>query len=340
MKVLASIMLVLFYFSSLAQRERLQVTRADIKYSAEVASPQALCYKITSPYKTDLQKVRAIVQWIAENISYNVRPYYSNQQSPFLLYYNEANDTGALKSLSERVAEGVLMRRVAFCDGYSRLFKTLCDYAGIKAEVILGYARTGMERGNDKFRSNHTWNAVYIDSTWKLLDVTWASGYATFGGDYVPHYNDYYFLTPPQDFVHDHYPEDLQWTLLSSPPVLKEFNHTPFKSQAFVLHKIVSYKPSTGIIEASVGDTLTFELETEELEKKLWIADTPYMDSSLIASAATSDTAKPRYTINGNKVIYSYPVTSTTVDWLNIVFNNDVIMRYKLNIRKNDVAAK
>jgi transglutaminase/protease-like cytokinesis protein 3 len=337
--VLMSIILVLSYCSSMAQRERLQVTRADIKYSAEITSPRALSYKITSPYKTDLQKVRAIVQWIAENISYNVRPYYSNQQTPFFLYYNEPDDTSALKSLSERVAEGVLMRRVAFCDGYSRLFKTLCDYAGIKSEVILGYAKTGMERGN-KFRSNHTWNAVYIDSAWKLLDVTWASGYATFGGDYVPHYNEYYFLTPPQDFVRDHYPEDLQWTLLSSPPVLKEFNYTPFKSQAFVRHKIVSYKPQNGIIEASVGDTLTFELETEEIEKKLWIADTPYIDSSVIASAATLDAAKASNIIRGNKVVYNYTVNSNAIEWLNVIFGNDLIMRYKLNIRKSDMAAK
>jgi Uncharacterized protein involved in cytokinesis, contains TGc (transglutaminase/protease-like) domain len=32
---------------------------------------------------------------------------------------------------------------------------------------------------NRRFAVNHTWNSVYIDSTWYLLDVTWASGVVT-----------------------------------------------------------------------------------------------------------------------------------------------------------------
>jgi transglutaminase/protease-like cytokinesis protein 3 len=340
MKVLLTILLIIITSISFAQRGGLQVTRADIKRSAEYLSPKDLSNKIVAPFKTDLQKVRAIFQWITENISYNVNPYFSNIQSPFYLYYQQPEDSGALKSLSERVAEGVLMRRVAFCDGYSRLFKTLCDYAGIPSEVILGYARTSMDRTGGKFRTNHTWNAVYVDSAWHLLDVTWASGYATYGGDFVAHSNDYYFFTSPNDFIRDHYPEDLRWTLLSNLPTLKEFTYAPFKNQAYVRHQIVSYKPSNGIIEAAVGDTIAFELETEELEKKLWIADTAYVDSSLIAASPISDSTKLKNIINGNKILYTYTVQPNSSEWLNIVFNNDVIMRYKLNIRRSDVAAK
>jgi transglutaminase/protease-like cytokinesis protein 3 len=143
--------------------------------------------------------------------------------------YDDANDTGALKPLNERVAEGVLRKRVAFCDGYARLFKTLCDYAGITSELITGYAKTSNRKRTDySFRSNHRWNAVMIDSTWKLLDATWASGYISSGSnDFVRRFDDKYFLSPPEEFIKDHYPEDTRWTLLPSPPSFKDYLNAP-----------------------------------------------------------------------------------------------------------------
>ena len=34
------------------------------------------------------------------------------------------------------------------------------------------------------------------------------------------------------------------------------------------------------------------------------------------------------------KISYTYTVPPTNVEWLNIIYNDDVIMRYRLNIRK------
>ncbi len=49
---------------------------------------------------------------------------------------------------------------------------------------------------------------------------------------------------------------------------------------------------------------------------------------------------KTVYVIAGNKVTYTYIVTSDTAEWLNIIFNNDPVLRYKLNVKKNYTAAK
>lgn len=186
----------------------------------EALTVSSLAHQLTAPYNRDIDKVRSIVSWIADNISYNVRPHYIPSSA-----FDDANDTGALKPLDERIADGVLQKRIAFCDGYARLFKTLCDYAGITSELITGFAKTSTntKKANPVFRSNHRWNAVMIDSTWKLLDVTWASGYITNSNDYVRHFDDHYFLSPPEDFIRDHYPEDTKWTLLPSPPSFKEY---------------------------------------------------------------------------------------------------------------------
>lgn len=306
-----------------------------------VVTPDSLARQLTNGYKNDRDKVASIFRWITENISYNVRPFYNAPLFADKHLYDANEDTGALKPLSERVAIDVLKNRIAFCDGYARLFKTLCDYAGIKSEVISGYADGGMSHRRLKFSSNHRWNAVYFDSSWHLLDVTWASGFITYSSnDFVQNYNSHYFLTPASEFIRDHYPEELQWTLLPRPPDAREFRHSPFILNAFIKNRIQSYKPESGVINAFAGDTIKIELETGSEEKRLFVTDNPFADSAFIALAALPDSAGQKFTVAQNRVSCKYIVTSPDVQWLNVVFNDEVIMRYKLNIKKTDTAAK
>lgn len=338
MKLLIKLLIALSPVTSFAQNwsENFYVINKREEY---VFMPDSLSRMLTNGYKTDRDKVTSIFRWITENITYNVRPYYNANHSSGRNRYDD-DDTGALKPLSERVAIDVLRKRVAFCDGYARLFKTLCDYAGLKSEVITGYAYGGMGR-KGRFGSNHRWNAVYLDSSWHLLDATWASGHLTYStGDFIQSYNNYYFLTPAEDFIRDHYPEDLQWTLLPKPPAVSEFKYSPFKSSGFIKYKIDSYKPQSGIIEALPGDTIQIELETTSAEKRLFVVDTPYVDSAVISLAALPDSAKQKYIIKGNRVVCKYIISSPHTEWLQVIFNDEVIMRYRLNIRKSDTVLK
>jgi transglutaminase/protease-like cytokinesis protein 3 len=308
------------------------------KKAEYVLTPDSLARQLTADYTTDREKVTSIFRWITENISYNIRPFYNSTHNPSTAYLVDDDDTAALKSLSERVAIDVLNRRIAFCDGYARLFKTLCDYSGIRSEVITGYASTNMGRG--KFGSNHRWNAVYLDSAWQLLDPTWASGHLTYStNDFIRSYNNYYFLTPARDFSRDHYPEDLHWTLLKEPPYMGEFRNSPFKTHAFLKFSVRSYTPQSGLIEAAEGDTLRFELDVAADKNNMMVLDTAFVDSTVIATAK-HDIFKNTAVIAGDKARYTYIVSSTAHRWLSVVMNDELVMRYKLNIRKNDTAAK
>ena len=226
--------------------------------SVPVAKTDTLAKQLASLGKTDREKVRAIFRWITEHIDYNVMPFGQRKNVPRQFYKEPEDSSVALPPLNERIAAKVLNTGVAFCDGYSRLFKTLCDHAGIKAEVIYGYARTN---NNRRFAVNHTWNAVFIDSSWYLLDVTWASGVVSYGNEYLRQYNDFYFLTPPDEFIHDHYPEDLQWTLLKDPPVYREYGQSPFRYSGYIKAGVSSYFPAKGVIDVAVGDTIAIELK-------------------------------------------------------------------------------
>ena len=82
--------------------------------------------------------------------------------------------------------------------------------------------------------------------------------------EYIRQYNDFYFLTPPDEFIRDHYPEDLQWTLLKDPPVYREFAQSPFRYSGYVKAGVSSYFPAKGVIDVSVGDTVLIELKARK----------------------------------------------------------------------------
>ncbi len=291
----------------------------------------SLARKLTAFCKTDQQKVTAIFGWITDNISYTTFP---GQKKRKEKYTEPEDDDGPLKPLNERVAEMVLKRRTAFCDGYARLFTALCDYAGIRSEIICGYANTGFGRGAAKFGVNHYWNAVYLNDKWQLLDATWASGYIDLrSGEFVKDYNDRYFLSSPEFFIGSHYPDDPRWTLLTDAKVPDEFRQSPFRHRSFGKYGFTSFFPGRGIIEASVGDTIKLQLETGRLESNP-ISPGMLVDSSFFSHSSSLVFLQPDPTaqMQGLKKQYSFAVTSTEVQWLYLLYNDDVVLRYKINV--------
>ena len=318
---------------SFSQGQGLNFSYIDRKVQkVEVSVPDSLAQELTASYVTDLEKVRSIFRWITENIAYRTKNIVSSRGS--MKYFIEEEDTLS-KSLNERIAVDVLKKREAVCDGYARLFKTLCDYAGLRSEIITGYARSNMDRIGSQFKSNHRWNAVLLESNWYLLDATWASGYITYNSDqFIKAYDNYYFMTPPEQFIKDHYPEDSRWTLLASPPTLKEFYRTPFKHSAFSKYSIVSFTPARGVIDASIGDTIKVEL-TMTYNRTTEIAPDTLKDIHVLPLAFSLDSLTPANYNNKNNISYLYTVISPGIEWLNVIYNDDVVLRYKLNIRKN-----
>ena len=332
MKLAFAILFLLLTCSrSHSQAKRIDFMEIDRKaVFVKAESPALLAEKLTSPYQTDIEKVRSIFRWIAEHIEYRVK-FTSRKQIPTQL--NESLDTGALTPLDERVAESVFKNRLAVCDGYARLFKALCTYSGIQAVVITGYARTFEGRISQKFRSNHTWNAVMIDGNWRLIDVTWASGFLTWSGnEFVRRFDDRYFLTEPSEFIREHYPDDYRWTLMNDAPMMAEFRNSPFKQRGFVKYRISSYSPAKGLIHASPGDTLAFELRTADPEKDRTISGDPFLDTS-IYSAVNSVLLRPSE-ITSAYTRYEFVVPSASIEWVYLLYNEDVVLRYRVE-RKN-----
>jgi Transglutaminase-like superfamily len=335
MKKYACIWLLFFIKAVSAQQHPVSFNEIDYRVKSIAPAPPAmLAQTLTGGYNSEREKLRSIFSWITEHISYRVKKNYRNNVYTTAI---PVMDTIKWKTANDIVAETVLNNKSAFCDGYARLFKTLCDYAGLRSAIIVGYARSGMY-GKLKFNCNHTWNAVYIDSVWRLLDVTWASGYTSYRGDeFIKNYNEYYFLTAPEDFISDHYPDDIRWSLLDRPPFIKEFQNTPYKNKAFGKYKITSYAPATGIIEAAIGDTVQIVVETSDpqTDQKIAPDTTTILDDVLQTSYAAVTFLQATNDKAGKQLRYEYVVENDNTDWIQLLYNKDMILRYKLKISKN-----
>jgi hypothetical protein len=299
----------------------------------EAPSIDSLAKKITSSYQTDVEKTRAIFSWIAQNISYNTGIYNAGRGYHPVKFVLDPDDTVSSKSAIEQTAERVFKRRIAVCDGYAKLFKTLCDYTGVESELVMGYGKCYLEK-DVKFRTNHTWNAVKIDSNWYLLDVTWASGFVSFSNEFVHRLDDAYFLTPPQQFILDHYPEDLKWTLLERPPTIREFHFSPFKYKSFIKYGITLASQPNGTIEAFIGDTIHIELKLKDAVKDSLIAPDPFFDSTIIQLSPASVFLAP--IVTKNKAIYTFVVQTNDVEWIHLLYNEDPVLRYKLIVKSRE----
>jgi len=111
--------------------------------------------------------------------------------------------------------------------------------------------------------------------------------------------------------------------LISTCKIFNEFNKFYIKS----------FSPLTGIIEANIGDSILFEIDALRPET-LWISDLSYADSNTVFLMQCCGAVKPLNKLSGKKISYTYHITTAETEWLHVIYDDEIIMRYKLNIKK------
>lgn len=205
-------------------------------------SIDSLATYLTQPAKNDFEKARAIYRWITQNISYNFSAYLSGKY-------------GSTK------ATDVLISRTSVCEGYSALLNAVAKSAGLEVVTIRGWAKGyGFEAGEQiTGPTNHAWNAVRIGGGWYLIDSTWGAGVIE-QQKFVQDFDDSYFLTPPEQFIYNHFPEDPKWQLLSAPMSKSDFASLPYIHSGFFRYGLSLGDNAQSIIKVA-GD-LTIKLPT------------------------------------------------------------------------------
>lgn len=173
---------------------------------------QSLARYLTGPARNDEEKIRAIYRWVTDRISYDTEMFFSNK-----LEHHDGNQT--------------LRSRIAICDGYSTLIDELGKAAGLKTEIVAGFA-SGMVSDPDD-TENHAWNAVKLPGGWRLLDSTWGAG--DVGDDHKFHkrFKSFYFLPPAEQMLVTHYPTEKNWQLTLPAISRAEFQKRPKRMPEF-----------------------------------------------------------------------------------------------------------
>lgn len=184
--------------SSYYARESFEVVNLDERENVESLLPsqavqsddstiKELAQTITLDLATDLEKAKAIHDWVASNVAYDVEGYFSGT---YVLKTHDALE--------------ILKVRQAVCEGYSNLTAALHRALGIPAKVIRGIALLpGQTTWGTKM--NHAWNEIYVDGRWMVMDTTWDAGSVNFQTrSFTFRLRDKYFDPSPEIFSLDH----------------------------------------------------------------------------------------------------------------------------------------
>lgn len=114
--------------------------------------------------------------------------------------------------------------------------------------VIRGYSKSagylpGMKFEDKRFRN--TWNAVFLDGSWRFVQCNWGARHLVNAKDAPKpgekgsvdnlryEYDDHYFLTDPEQFIYEFFPKQKEWQLLRNPISLEQFETLPFVRSLF-----------------------------------------------------------------------------------------------------------
>lgn len=222
MKLLAGF-IFLFFAMSFVYAQKIDYSAVDEYVFAMKNDPSIELEKqvsiLTKDYANDFLKARAIFDWVALNIKYDLETYN---------YKLDENPGYILKSPAM-----VLNKRIGICSEISGLVKEMFTAAGIECEIVVGTA-SGSNPGKT---GPHAWNIVKLNNKWYLIDCTWA-GTMSMKKNEVEFF---YFLTPPEQFIASHRPQDEKWSLLNQMISVDGFSALPVIDPSFFQYSSKPY---------------------------------------------------------------------------------------------------
>ncbi|KAF7669592.1 hypothetical protein LDENG_00176780 [Lucifuga dentata] len=217
----------------------------------QVYSVQAITQTITEGTQSELEKLRAIWIWLCHFIEYDVNGYLG---------------------LTEKLCspQKVMESGRGVCSGYSSVCLQMCREAGIKCKEVSGHGKgIGYRQGQSyqNTKSSHMWNAVCLRGHWYLLDACWGAGKVDLDNKiFTKWYDDFYFLTDPEEFINSHCPDDPLWQLLDSPISLEEFEKRVWKTSEFFRMGLTLLNPKHFLLVTDNGEASIYMTFSQSVE--------------------------------------------------------------------------
>ena len=290
-------------------------------YPKSFDSSQKLAEKINTDFKTEEEKARAIFTWIAINIHYDLKAYYSQSSNPRIAYSFSSEEERIQKEQKFRYdnAKKLLRTKKGVCEDYASLFHTLCEFVGLKCMTITGTSKTDLNHiGKLPKASDHAWNAVKVGESWRLIDVTWASGIVNLEtGKMLQKFNDAYFFTPPAIFFLNHFPDDTRFTMTDK--TAENFAALPLYYGTYLKSGYEIITPEQGVFSLKDTPSIVFQ-----------IADLP--ENSMVDYVFSNDDKiiSLKLQRQENNALFEIPLTKRNRGYLTIYINNESVVAYKI----------
>lgn len=344
MRKIYQILLLFFVSISFAQNpfDAADSIAIKTKYNGDL---NQLVLDLTGNFDDDIDKTRAIYSWITQNISYDYKLFNKGQKSFAIKSKNKTEYELKKQKIYDDVVQKVLRKRKGICSGYSLLFKKMSDIAGIKSLYIDGYVKTKMAQVGKLGILDHAWNAVIIDGESHFLDLTWASGFCESGKkgkliNFTKKKNDFYWFTDTEKFTIDHFPKN--------PEEILYFDRAKedYKNQPYIAADIIPYIevqiPKTGILNATVNDTLRFSFKYLKDFEKLQINTNSKRNPKIYSiSGKKEKILNQKAMLRQEYVSYQkiddsyefyYVVENQNLRYLEILFDHEVMLKYLVKI--------
>ncbi|WP_425422252.1 transglutaminase domain-containing protein [Phaeodactylibacter xiamenensis] len=227
-------------------------------------------------FRKEDERVAAIYYWVANNISYDCKEYHNNKTKVFRGRTEEIINN-RIEKWDEKSVRRTIKKQVGICEDYANLFNAICQASGIKSRKINGFAKTNyIQVGRSKFRTNHSWNIVTVDSKDYLIDVTWGSGFTDQKvTKFTRSYNDFYLFTEPEIFINTHYPLNMEDQLLQKPISAIEFGNLPLTTSSCSLEqsKLLPKNNELQVDELNNEIIISIVLDGNELSNTFRVGD-------------------------------------------------------------------
>lgn len=293
-----------------------------VEYPGSIKTYEKLAELINSDFDSELYKAGAIYTWIALNISYDVKNYFSGSRYHTYSYRTLEEKEFKQRKYREKVAQTTIKNRKAVCEGYTTLFKKLCELTGIECVIVDGASKTNKrDIGKNPTDSDHSWNAIRLNNSWYLVDVTWGAGSVDYDTKtFTPEFTDAYFLTPPELFALEHYPEERDWLFINMSK--QEFANLPMFHTKYIESDFEMVLPKDGIITKIHDRKVKFKIKTGAA-----------LNGFSYALNNEKYLKKIKAVRKDEFVLFEVPILNRKSGYLTICYNKNAMMTYRLRIK-------
>jgi transglutaminase superfamily protein len=266
---------------------------------------------VTQHFPDKIDKVRAIFDWIADNIDFDCKAAQSSN--------NDLN------------TDDVLKYRKTTSPGYAALFQDMCSVAGIRCLTVDGYIKNSTDDINAKPDGfTHTWDVVQLgksEEEWHYVDPMLGSGYTDKDmKTYTKAFNDNYFFANKTTFNLQCFPDNMAWQLDNSGPKnKKEFFTQPVVKDAAYLFDVSGYTPLEGDAKVKTGKPVRFTINVHN-------EDSIKIVSIRFGEDKRSRVKQMNYTLSDGAVSFNYTFADADTYPIEILINGQEVLDYIIEV--------